>query len=129
MYYISVIIILLLISSSDQNQTHLEDHETKSKSSHPTSAGWRHHYIFGVVGTILNSIVLYMLTDEKDSLVFEHEYQVDESRQLQVTSVNLLFWLETFSRVFHSLTFVPWKSYLMSSDSIDPTVKIKVQYI
>ena len=71
-YYISVIIILLLISSSDQNQTHLEE-ETWSKSSHPTSAGWRHHYIFGVVGTILNSIVLYMLTDEKDSLVFEHE--------------------------------------------------------
>ena len=29
MYYISVIIILLLISSSDQNQTHLEDHETR----------------------------------------------------------------------------------------------------
>ena len=72
------------------------------KSDHKLSFAWSIHPILGLLGTVLNSLVLFMFVKE---------------RQNMVTLINIMILLDTLYRLMISLVAVPWKCYLMATDS------------
>ena len=90
----------------------------KDKQSHPIGSLWPFQLIFGLLGIILNSIVLRIFYLERHALV---------------TSVNAMIWwdnkvlgmfwlskiiarMDTIYRLLYSSFFVGWRTVLMSTD-------------
>ena len=88
--------IILNVKCLDSNN------ETSNKSDHKMSIAWSLHPIIGIVGTVLNSFVLYMFVRE---------------RQNMISLINLLILLDTLYRLAISLVGVPWKGFLLATDS------------
>ena len=102
---ISVFIFLLLVVCSDQNFTDIGLHqlrtETKARSFHPLAGNWALHSILGILGTFLNSFVLYHFVQER------HDF---------LNSINIMIWMDSLYRTVNSAVFVTFKSLMMSTD-------------
>lgn len=69
--------LLILIISSNQNFTHYNGEilnlemgkKNKDKSLHPLAIPWALHYLLGVLGTFLNSFVLFLFVQERHGFV------------------------------------------------------------
>ena len=97
-------ILLLFLLSTILHTKCLSSNETftMKKAEHKMSIAWSFYPFLGIIGFILNSFVLYMFVQE---------------RQNMISLINLLIWLDTLYRLVISLLGVPWKGYLMATDS------------
>ena len=59
---------------------------------------WHSLYLFGVVGTFLNLLLLHAFYEERDILA---------------SSVNTLIYMDCFHRMIYSAVMVPWRNYNM----------------
>lgn len=67
---LTIFILLILLTSSDQNFTTTTTNEDfRLKSNHPLAQGWSFHFIFGLIGSILNSIVFYNILQERKNII------------------------------------------------------------
>ena len=66
------------------------------------SLAWSFHPVLGIIGTILNSFVLYIFVKERQSMV---------------TLINIMILLDTIYRLLISSVAVHWKCFLMATDT------------
>ena len=91
------LILTIVLCSNGQNQKS-EINGTKSDHFIVTHFGWQSLSGFGIVGTALNSFLLYTFYGERKALA---------------TSVNAMICAETLHRMIYSTISVHWRTYNM----------------
>ena len=101
MKFTLTLVIFMMLAIQHANSLSNNETFTPKKSEHMFSLAWSFYPILGIIGTILNSYVLYMFVQE---------------RQNMISLINLLILLDTLYRLVISLVGVQWKSFLMATD-------------
>ena len=113
--FMIICLFLIRVSVSAPNDT---EPLVLSKSDHPLGKYWIWQTTYTFFGVLLNGSVLILVISERRSMITIVNAMLwwNSNCQYYITWY-LIFRIDTFYRLLISVVFIPWKAYLMSTNS------------